>query len=362
MKFIDSDNSEFVSKELYYYVSKSLGYSWSYIARRLTLRLTLTSGYLLLVAFSIDALREVSGSYKSTYALFFASSVLVLVPEVARAACVVDDSRTHSDWSSRMSAILDEHVRSDRDACSHLEVERELTTYDVRPVGGIEYERPQLRVFGSLSTWRYAMSVSGERVGGECAPGGVRSAIVNKLAAAGFLVRVLNSLLPTIKDVGTVASWTEAIETSILEGAARSHEVTDPPTECQQWFTAEIGAEVRQLNCGTTIDTLTTTLNAALYGYERSTGALVTIGNTAFAVIWQQGSIIVFTAALRDELLGSCHGAILVKADFNVVSLQEAIKLVLNPANPGQVSVLNHEDIEVLLYTPSADSDNLEIV
>ena len=328
VKFIDSDDRQFVSKQLYYAVANSLGITWSYILRHLTIYTACVIGYGVMVHCAVDAVRTAGGGATiGATPLFVGAAVLLAAPCVVWRASAWRESRlAPASWSDRMADILDSHVRRDRDAEAVVERERELTTYDVRPVGATEYERPAIEACvrptsgpshindHQLYMWTFSPAVSVQRAYEASASGDacgdfrrtsqtpVSVAIATKMAAGYFVARASpisrDSACDTIpkrvgeigdSDENEVAAWTELVEGSVLEGVRRTGEHTDPPRDELAWFPPMAGGvEVNAHNVVGVGDTLVS-LTDAVYGCLTSTNeensVLISVGNASISIL-----------------------------------------------------------------------------
>ena len=416
VKFIDSDNGEFVSKELYYGVARSLGYSWSYIGRRLLTICSILTLYCLAVLFAVTAFGEAGPNVAAT-PIFIGTAVLLALPALLCRASYWRASgrasgrgdQVEGAWSLRMADVLDSLVRYDRDSQAITECERELTTYDVRPVGSTEYERPRiLYVTTSVSTrldmWVYSPTVSVQRAyDGVTRQSDAGVALAVKMAAGWFATRSANLPTPATTDQRDpeVAKWTELVEASVLNGVKKAAQFTDLPNDTLQWFhggqsdTARGTGMVRKVTCGDSLVGITDSVYAALSrprmpAKQTSDVLLVTVGNSSIAVVRYDDVLrddnsldnngvldnsnsgrclatstqfVVFSASYSgDQSISNSHGARLARGALDTPTLQHAMRALLGLQRVSVAACL--EDVELLLFVENeeSNSDDLEIL
>jgi len=334
VKFIDGDNAEYVSKELYYNVCRDLRCGWSESLRRIGVRLAITVLFLLFVFLSLSALGSFAGSGLLIAAAAVAASLLPKVVDryVARAR----RPRVRRRWARVIPEILDRHVRVDRTRCAD-DAEEELTTYDVRPVGVLEVALPRVVQQRALRIRKFPWLVSAEQQTQSREPFVV--ALANKLAAAAFLGKVVtHAYSADLDDEAVLRQWCLMVETCIMDGSVAAAGVNGVPIEPLALFPSDVRHLVSSFNTGDTIDNVVDAVNVQLYG-PYTKGVLVTVGNTSVALCNLNGSILAFNAACHGDHVTDVFGAVLVATDFNTQNLQTVMKYMIDPYNPDSVPV-----------------------
>ncbi|KAI0230650.1 hypothetical protein LSAT2_019033 [Lamellibrachia satsuma] len=334
VKFIDGDNAEYVSKELYYNVCRDLRCGWSESLRRVSGRLAITVLFLLFVFLSLSALGSFTGSGLLITAAAIAASLLPKAVDhyVGRAR----RPRVRKRWARVIPEILDRHVRVDRTRCAD-DAEEELTTYDVRPVGVLEVSLPRVVQQRALRVWKFPWLVSVEQQTQSREPFVV--ALGNKLAAAAFLGKVVtHAYSADLDDEVVLRQWCLMVETCIMDGSAAAAGVNGVPIDPLALFPSDVRHLVSSFNTGDTIDNVVDAVNVQLYG-PYTKGVLVTVGNTSVALCNLNGSILAFNAACHGDHVTDVFGAVLVATDFNTQNLQTVMKYMIDPYNPDSVPV-----------------------
>ena len=334
VKFIDGDNAEYVSKELYYNVCRDLRCGWGESLRRMGARLGIIILFLLFVFLSLSAL----GSFTGSGVLITAAAIVAsLLPKVVDHYVVRSRRpRMRRMWARVIPEILDRHVRVDRTRCAD-DAEEELTTYDVRPIGVLEVALPHVVQQRALRVWKFPWLVSAEQQTQSREPFVV--ALGNKLAAAAFLGKVVtHAYSADLEDEAVLRLWCLTVETCIMDGIAAAAGVNGVPIDPLALFPSDVRHLVSSFGTGETIDNVVDAVNVQLYGpYTR--GVLVTVGNTSVALCNVNGGILAFNAACHGEHVTDVFGAVLVATDFNTQNLQTVIKYMIDPYNLDSVPV-----------------------
>ena len=346
VKFIDSDSTEYVSKELYHNVCADLKCGWSSTVRRLVRRIVVISAY---IAFLFTALSTIND-------LVCGSGLLVVVVAVVGSAApklleVYSEARglrpdRRAAWARVIPDVLDRHIRVDRTRCID-ETEEPLTTYDVRPIGVVELEAPRPGSFRTLRLWKFPWIVSGDQQTPSHDP--MIVAFANKLAASSFLSRAVTRALPSPGDPASLRQWCLVVEGCILEAATAASSVDGTPLDSVPLFSRDVLPLVAAFDAGNTIDSVVDCVNRELYApYAR--GSLVTIANASLAVYKVDAQIVAFSAAGHGDQVTDLFGAVLVVADFNTQNLQLAIKYLIDPYRPDAVPVYSAVPVEGYVF------------
>ena len=346
VKFIDGDNTEYVSKELYYNVCSDLKCGWSRSIRRIFTRLSMVVLFVLFTFLSLSAL----GAFTGSGVLITVAAVLAsFVPKMADWYRTSRSTRKDHKaiWAKVMPDILDRHIRVDRTQCMD-EVEEELTTYDVRPVGLLELDVPRMVPQRSLRLWKFPWIVSADQQ--TQSHESFIVALANKLAAASFLSKlVTRAYSPDLEDENVLRQWCLLVENCILEGSATASSINGVPVESIRLFPRDVQPLVSPFNTGNTIDTVVDNINRELYG-PFTKGVLVTIGNTTLALCKMENIIFAFNSSCHGEQVTDLFGAVLIATDFNTQNLQTTIKYVVDPYAPDAVPVYSIVPIEGFVF------------
>lgn len=283
VKFIDSDSTEYVSKELYHNVCADLNVGWSSTVRRILRRVVVISAYVVFLFTGLATINQlVRGSGWVTIVVAAVGSALPKLMEAyaeVRGGPSMEDRR--AAWARVIPDVLDRHIRVDRTRCVD-PAEEPLTTYDVRPIGVVELEAPRPGTHRTLRLWKFPWIVSGDQQTPAQDP--MIVAFANKLAASSFLGRAVTRGLPSpAADPGALRQWCLVVEGCILEAATTASSVDGTPLDSVPLFSREILPLVATFDAGNTIDSVVDCVNRELYApYAR--GTLVTVANTSLAV------------------------------------------------------------------------------
>jgi hypothetical protein len=198
VKFIDADNVQFVSKELYYNVCEDLKCGWLQCTRRLAVHIFSATAFVLIVFTSLTAVGSLIGS---TVAMTTVAVLVSLSPKLVRdyARRKRGVERGANDvraaWVKVIPEILDRHIRVDNSRFVD-DWEQELTTYDVRSVGLLEMMLPRAEQWNNLRVWKFAWTVSADQQ--TFSPETFIIAFANKQASAAFLTKVRLALLALV--------------------------------------------------------------------------------------------------------------------------------------------------------------------
>ena len=335
VKFIDGDNTEYVSKELYYNVCTDLKCGWNRTLRRLTERMTMLTLFVLFVFLSVCGVGSVMGS-----GLFISAVAVVisLLPHLVRryGSGSKRQAEIRALWAKIMPDILDRHIRVDRTLCVN-EAEEELTTYDVRPVGMLEMEVPREISQRMLRLWKFPWVVSADQQ--TQSHESFIIALANKLAAASFLSKVVTRAYSAdLRNEAVLRQWCLLVENCIIEGSATASSINGVPMDSIRLFPRDVQPLVSPFNVGNTIDSVVDCINRELYG-PFTKGVLVTIGNTSFALGKLDNMIFAFNSSCHGDQVTDLFGAVLSMADFNTQNLQTTIKYIIDPYSPDAVPV-----------------------
>ena len=348
VKFIDGDNTEYVSKELYYNVCAELQCGWSHCARRLLLRMSAILLYVLFVFVSLSALGAFLGSGLLLSLAAVVASALPKLLEIymwSRTPGRAEAQRLM--WAKLMPDILDRHIRVDRTRAPD-EREQELTTYDVRPVGLLQLEVPRMTRLRSLQLWKFPWVVSADQQ--TQSHESFIIALANKLAAASFLSKaVTRAYSPDLEDENVLRQWCLLVETCILEGSATASSINGIPVESLRLFPRDVQPLVSIFDAGNTIDHAVDCINRELYG-PFTKGVLVTIGNTSLAIVNINNTIFAFNGSCHGDQVTDLFGAVLLATEFNTQNLQSTIKYIVDPYSPDAVPVYSIVPIEGFVF------------
>ena len=342
VKFIDGDNTEYVSKELYYNVCNDLKRGWSSTMRRILFRLTVIFLYLLFLFSASSVLLSFVGSRLMVFVVVLVGSTVPKLTELYVASRKRQPDLL-SVWAKIIPEILDRHIRVDRTECVD-DKEEELTTYDVRPVGVLEMELPRLVIQRTLHLWKFPWVVSGDQQvqSGEA----VVVAVANKLAAASFLTKVvMREYSPNLYDEPVLRLWSLLIENSILEASATAGALNGTTMDTVSLFPAEFQPLVAQFETGNTIDQIVDCINRELYA-PFTRGVLVTIGNTSCALYKVNNRLMAFNSSCHSDQVTDLFGAVLIATDFNAQNLQTTMKYLVDPYRPDAVPVYSIVPVE----------------
>lgn len=346
VKFIDGDNTEYVSKELYYNVCTDLKRGWSGTVRRIIFRLSVIFLYLLFLFSASSVLLAVVGSRSMVFMIIVIGSFAPKLLELYfRARKRRPDIQTL--WAKIIPEILDRHIRVDRTECID-EKEEELTTYDVRPVGLLELELPRLVIQRTLHLWKFPWIVSGDQQmqSGEALP----IAIANKLAAAAFVTKaVVRDYSPNLYDENVLRMWSLLVENCILEASTTVSGLNGATMDTVSLFPREYQALVAQFETGNTIDQIVDSINRELYG-PFTRGVLVTISNTSCGLYKVDSRLMAFNSSCHSDQVTDLFGAILILTDFNAQNLQTMIKYLVDPYRPDAVPVYSIVPVEGFVF------------
>ena len=336
VKFIDGDNTEYVSKELYYNVCTDLRCGWSRSLRRVCARLSVLFLFVLFVFLTLSSLSTLVGSAIGASVVAVVTSLLPKIVEVYLSSRSSRPDRRRQVWAKVMPDVLDRHIRVDRTQCLD-ELEGDLTTYDVRPVGLLELDVPRMTLQRSLRLWKFPWVVSADQQ--TQSQESFILALANKLAAASFLSKIVTrAYSPDLADESVLRQWCLLVENCILEGSATASSINGVPMETVRLFPRDVQPLVAPFSTGNTIDNVVDNINRELYG-PYTKGVLVTIGNTAFALGKLDSTIFAFNSSCHGDQVTDLFGAVLISTDFNTQNLQSVIKYMVDPYSPDAVAV-----------------------
>ena len=347
VKFIDGDNTEYVSKELYYNVCAALRCGWSRSLRRVCFRLVLIIPLVLFIFLSFSAFGAFMGS---GLVVTFAALTMSIIPKLSE---IYHQTRTGEErekrriWAKIMPDILDKHIRVDRSTCLD-SLESDLSTYDVRPVGLLEMDIPRVIYSGSLRLWKFPWVVSADQQTQSHETFII--ALANKLAAAAFLSKIVTRAYASdLEEESILRQWCLMVENCILEGSSTASSVNGVPMESIRLFPKDVQPLVSPFTTGTTIDSVVDNINRELYG-PFTKGVLVTVSNTSFALVKLDSIIFAFNSACHGDQVTDLFGAVLIATDFNTQNLQSTIKYIVDPYSPDSVPVYTVVPIEGFVF------------
>lgn len=346
VKFIDSDSTEYVSKELYYNVCNDLKIGWNRSMRKLLRRIVLILMFVVFVFVTFSALSvAVDGGIGITLLAAFICGF----PKFLDAYYGTTDKRAlvKSQWEHNIAQVLDKHIKVDRYECED-DYEQELSTYDVRPVGLLEMEVPRMQQINFLKFWKFSWVVSGDQQ--TPSNEGFILALANKLSAACFLSKIVtHAYSPDLEDESVLRQWCLVVENCILEGSNIAATINGAPLESIKLFPPEVQALVTHFNTGATVDNVVDAINQELYG-PFTKGVLVTISNTSIALCKLDGKIFAFNSGCHGDQVTDLFGAVLLSTDFNTQNLQSAIKYMIDPYSPDTVPVYTIVPMEGFVF------------
>ena len=350
VKFIDGDNTEYVSKELYYNVCTDLKCGWSNTSRRIYKR---TSKIFLFLVFHFSVLHATSafncGSGVMTAGLAILGSA---APKLVELYCKAMRKETEVDirntWAKLIPDVLDRHIRVDRTQAAIDEGEEELSTYDVRPVGFLEIDLPRLTVQRSLRLCKFPWVVSCDQQ--TQSNEGFVIALANKLAAASFLSKIVTRDLSTdLRDETVLKQWSLLVENCIIESSVTAGNVNAANVDTISLFSPEVQPLVFQFEAGNTIDSLVDSVNRELYSLY-VVGILATVANTSCALYKVNNQIIAFNSSCHGDQVTDLFGAVLIVTDFNAQNLQSIFKYLADPYRPDAVPVYSIVPVEGFVF------------
>ncbi|ESN99107.1 hypothetical protein HELRODRAFT_162598 [Helobdella robusta] len=340
VKFIDSDGTEYVSKELYYGVCDDLECSWTNCLNEFLTRLFQIFVYMSLLLLLYRAFYYFTNcsSMNGVYLLVLGSMIPKLLKEKLNSRDYSKKKRQKEHWTKIISDILDKHVKVDRLSSAVDENEEHLSTYDVRPVGYIELDLPRHQVFRTLQIWKFLWSVSCEQQ--------TRStdsfviALSNRLAAVSFLTRVALKHMPDNLDSEySLKCWTLLVERCVLEAANKSVAMSPAPyTDTHALFPTLLQPLLSFFEVGNTIDSLVDSVNRELYEFC-IVGVIVNYNCTSSVIFkLDENRIMAFNGSYHEDI-SDYFGSLIIVADFNAQNLQLIIKYLIDSHRPDSVSV-----------------------
>ena len=346
VKFIDGDNTEYVSKELYYNVCADLKCGWNNSFRRIVTRLGFVA---IFVSFVFVALSTFGAFFGSGVIIPIVASLISLTPKVLEWQGILgrDFQEVCAFWARVIPEVLDRHIRVDRTRCLD-PLEEALTTYDVRPIGILEMDIPKMSHQRSLRLWKFPWVVSADQQTHN--QESFILALANKLAAASFLSKiVLRPPSSNLEEEAILRQWCLLVENCILEGSATASNINGIPIDAIRLFPEEAQHLVGEFNAGSTIDNVVDNINKELYG-PFTKGVLVTIGNTTFALGKLNNTIFAFNSNCHGDQVTDLFGAVLITTDFNTQNLQTVIKYIMDPYSPDAVPVYSIVPTEGFIF------------
>ena len=347
VKFIDGDNTEYVSKELYYNVCTDLKCGWTRSMRRILCRMTCVVLFVLFLFLSSTVLGSLTGSRILVTLTALLASLIPKIMEMYRDSRPEKRNAKRSLWAKIMPDILDRHIRVDRTQCLD-QAEEDLSTYDVRPVGSLDMDIPRMQASRSLHLWKFPWIVSADQQ--TQSHESFIIALANKLAAAAFLSKlVTRAYSPELEDEVVLRQWCLLVENCILEGSATASSINGAPVDSIRLFPRDVQPLVSPFNTGSTVDAVVDAINRELYGpYTR--GVLVTIGNTTLAMCKMDNTIFAFNSSCHGDQVTDLFGAVLIATEFNTQNLQTTIKFIVDPYAPDAVPVYSIVPIEGFVF------------
>ena len=347
VKFIDGDNTEYVSKELYYNVCAALHCGWTHSLRRVCCRLAAILPIVLFIFLSFAALGSFMGSGIIVTLMALAASTIPKLTELYHQLRTGEHKEKRRLWARIMPDILDKHIRVDRASCDDT-MEADLSTYDVRPVGVLEMEIPSVIVQRSLRLWKFPWIVSADQQTQSHEPFII--ALANKLTVAAFLSKIVTrAYSPDVHEEPVLRQWCLLVENCILEGSSTASSVNGVPMESIRLFPKDVQPLISTFSTGTTIDSVVDNINRELYG-PFTKGVLVTVSNTSFALVKLEHTIFAFNSACHGDQVTDLFGSVLIATDFNTQNLQSIIKYIVDPYSPDSVPVYSVVPIEGFVF------------
>ena len=347
VKFIDGDNTEYVSKELYYNVCTDLKCGWARSLRRILVRMFVIVLFVLFVFICLTTLGAFFGSGILISVVAVITSAIPKLVETYISSKQNTPEATKALWAKIMPDILDRHIRVDRTESTDMS-EEGLTTYDVRPVGLLEMEVPRMQRLRSLRMWKFPWIVSADQQTQSHETFII--ALSNKLSAASFLSKVVTrAYSPDLEDDIVLRHWCLLVENCIMEGSSTASSINGVPVESIRLFPRDVQPLVSPFDTGNTIDNVVDSINRELYG-PYTKGVLVTIGNTSIACCKLNDTIFAFNSSCHGDQVTDLFGAVLLAATFNTQNLQTAIKYIVDPYSPDSVPVYSVVPIEGFVF------------
>ena len=347
VKFIDGDNTEYVSKELYYNVCTDLKCGWNRSFRRIFIKLSIIVLFVLFVFLALTALGAFIGSGLLISVAALVASTIPKLVDLYVATKTRRPDRHRALWAKIMPDILDRHIRVDRTLCEDNH-EEDLTTYDVRPVGLLEMEIPRMSRHRTLRLWKFPWVVSADQQTQSHETFII--ALANKLAAASFLSKIVTRAYShDLTDENVLRQWCLLVENCIIEGSATANGINGVPMDSIRLFPRDVQPLVSPFDTGDTIDNVVDQINRELYG-PYTKGVLVTIGNTSFALGKLDNTIFAFNGSCHGDQVTDLFGAVLIATDFNTQNLQTIIKFIVDPYSPDAVPVYSIVPIEGFVF------------
>ncbi len=347
VKFIDGDNTEYVSKELYYNVCTDLKCGWTRSLRRILYRMTCVVLFVLLLFLSASIVGSLTGSGTTVTFLAIFISLIPKTVETYRDSKPERRDAKRVLWAKIMPDILDRHIRVDRTRCTD-PAEEDLSTYDVRPVGSLDMDIPRMQMSHGLHLWKFPWIVSADQQ--TQSHESFIIALANKLAAAAFLSKlVTRAYSPDLEDEGVLRLWCLLVENCILEGSATASSINGVPVESIRLFPRDVQPLVSPFNTGSTVDAVVDSINRELYG-PFTKGVLVTISNTTLAICKMDNTIFAFNSSCHGDQVTDLFGAVLIATEFNTQNLQSTIKFIVDPYAPDAVPVYSIVPIEGFVF------------
>ena len=349
LKFVDIANGEHITKELFYKICSDLKCGIARSVRQFAMKLFI----LVLFAVFVFLFSRILGLYLGHRLLITALAVLLCItPKVCQLSKSQREIRNarRLRYARDVIAALDRHRRVDHRDCVD-NSEEDLSTYDVRPIGGMQITLPRRCNSGSLQLYKFPMVVSADRQ--VTSTDSFLAAMVQKIAAAVFLNKVITQC-PSydLDSETTLRQWTLLVEESVLEGARKAEKVSD-------WLHRDRHAifsrnlRIAHFQTGNTIDNVVDNTNAELLR-QQTRGVLITINNVSFSICKFNGIIMVFNAQCHTKHVTDLFGSVLILTDFNTQNIQSAIKYLMDPYNPDIVPVYAIMNTEGYVVQPAA--------
>ena len=340
VKFVDSDGTEFVSKELYHKVSADLKNGLSRSVRRFVREVCVFAIYFSVLYVVVKMAFSFSQSVLCGVCLLLLGSLLPKVISMRKGIAAEDTTKSKRQaWTKRISEVLDRHIKVDMLADALDEGEEQLSTYDVRPVGVLELELPKEVVFRSLQVWKFPWSVSCEQ---QSHTNEVFVHVLSaRLASVSFVSRLISKGVPgDILSERCLKNWSLLVENCILEASAKaSSQQGGVFVDTYSLFSVELQPLVTPFESGSSVDALVDSVNCELYGFC-VLAVVVSINNmTCVIVKIPSNKLLAFNATCHGDHIPDFFGALLVTAEFNAQNLQLMIKYLLEPHRPDSVPV-----------------------
>jgi hypothetical protein len=158
-----------------------------------------------------------------------------------------------------------------------------------------------------------------------------------------------------VEDEDTLRQWSHLVENCIMDGSAAASRLNGAWTvEAERLFPEEVAGLVARFDPGHTVDAVVDSINRELYR-PGTKGTLVTVGNTTFATVRLADSIFAFNSSCHSDQVTDLFGAVLIKADFNIQNLHQAVTYVIDPYSPDSVPVYSAMSTDGYIFRSVGD-------